>query len=79
VYFPEVTKQVYTSSSSGLATVKVEVWVLSSSSVPSTVPSTTLSPFFHVTVALASRSEILQDIVVLVPINASLLIAWTSE
>ena len=79
VYFPEVTRQVYTSSSWGLATVKVEVWVLSASSVPSMVPSMTSSPFFHVTVALASRPEILQDTVVLTPINASLLIAWTSE
>ena len=79
VYFPDVTRQVYTSSSWGLATVKVEVWVLSASSVPSLVPSMTWSPFFHVTVALASRPEILQDTVVLTPINASLLIAWTSE
>ena len=79
VYFPEVTRQVYTSSSWGLATVKVEVWVLSASSVPSMVPSMTSSPFFHVTVALASRPEILHDTVVLVPLNASLLIASTTE
>jgi hypothetical protein len=57
----------------------VEVWVLSFSSFPSTVPSMILSPFFHVTVALVSRPEILHDTVVLVPMNASLLIASTSE